>query len=629
MGERKNRFKIKVLIPILAIFILTVLFIAIINYRIVRSVVIKKTNAGIELFTDNIFTQLEHLNIILNTARQALNEKHIAIAKTIVYILDNSGGSIKPQDLQKIADLLDIIELNVADKDGITINSNRNEFIGDDYKNSQTTMSYMALADGSKSELSEEPRPSISPELVLGDIMHFTGVARKEGGFVQLGFNADVISSLQNEININETINQSRIGDNGYGFIITDGIITAHPDNKYLGENVENEKWYNDIKTESGFTWIKFNGEIYYAGYKNLGSSTVVGLVPFNEYYFELRKVLVETVRLLIFSIIVISFVVFFVLGRLLMPIKHLVKGLNKIANSSLDARIEGSYNDEFDEIKDAVNAMACDIKAHVNLISGIEYASIIQRNLLPVASLFNEAFEDYHCVWKPKDIVSGDIYWMKNFKDGAVLCACDCTGHGTHGALLTVLVVSAFDAVVTAENCKDTSLIVWELEKQLTHELNVDSSADIKGLNINDGCDTAVFFIAKDGSVSISAGNTYVFICDGKKVNRLKGQNISIGDGTLTSKEGINVINIPFNPENKFYTFSDGLYEQIGGEKNLPFGFEIIEKIILENHAEMQSVISEKIIIEFNNYLGDNVQRDDLQLISFKPKNSKREAIQ
>jgi len=629
MGNRKNSFKIKVLVPILAIFILTVLFIAFINYRIVRSVVIKKTKENIELFTDNILAQISHLDIILNTTRQILNEKHIAIAKTIVYILDNSNGRMKPQELQKLADLLDIIELNVADREGITINSNRDEFIGDDYKNSETTMNYMALADGSKSELSEEPRETISPELVLGEIMHFTGVTRPGGGFVQLGFNADVISALQSEININETIDKTRIGDNGFGFIITNGIIAAHPYSGFLGKNVTGEQWYGKVNAGSGFTWINYNSEKYYAGYKNFNNSTVVALVPFDEYYFELRKVLVETIRLLIFSIIMIALVVFLVLGKLLMPIKHLVKGLDRIAKSNLDTRIEGSYNDEFDEIKDAVNAMACDIKAHMNLISGIEYASIIQKNLLPVASSFAQAFEDYHCVWKPKDIVSGDIYWMKNFNDGAVLCACDCTGHGTHGALLTMLVVSAFDAVVTSENHSDTSLIIWELEKQLINELNVGIRTAEKSLNINDGCDLAVFFIAKDGSVSISSGNTYVFVCDGKKVTRLKGQNISIGEGKLKNKEEVNVINIPFNPENKFYTFSDGLYEQIGGEYNLPFGFEQIDKIILENHKERQSAISEKIIIEFNNYTGNNIQRDDLQFISFKPKVTKSEALQ
>jgi len=628
MFKRLN-FKIKVLIPIIAIFIISVLFIAYIDYRMLSSAIKRKTNANLEMFADNVTAHMNHLDIILGSTKHTLNEKNIAIAKTIVYILDNTRSNISANELKELAELLDIIEINIADKGGYIILSNFPEFVGDDYKTTDTTAVYMLLAEGIAKELSEEPRASILPDFSYGEITHFTGVARSAGGFVQLGFNADVIRRLQEQINIDKTIKETRIGDNGFGLVLTSGIIAAHPNDDLIGKDVTKEQWYNSVKSGSGFEWIEIDSEKYYAGYKNINHNTIVGLVARDDYYRELNRILIETIRLLVFSIIIITIVVFLVLGKLLVPIKHLVKGLGKIAASNLDARIEGSYNDEFDEIKDAVNSMAEDLKVHMNLISGIEYASKIQRNLLPSESSLKESFEDYSCIWKPKDIVGGDIYWMKSFPQGTVFCACDCTGHGTPGALLTVLVVSAFEAVVTMNNYCDTAQIIWELEKKLVSELNVDTNSAERGLTINDGCDLAVLFFANDGSVSISSGNTNVFICNGEKVTRLRGQKIRVGDGTIKKKEEIEIVKIPADPKNKYFITTDGLYEQIGITKNevtgkenkLPFGFNRLKEIILENHGKNLNVISDKVWQAFEEYRGDAARRDDIQFISIKPR--------
>ena len=184
------------------------------------------------------------------------------------------------------------------------------------------------------------------------------------------------------------------------------------------------------------------------------------------------------------------------------------------------------------------------------------------------------------------------------------------------------MLVVSIFEAAVTSKNYKDTAQIIWELEKRLVAELNVTAGGS-RGLKINDGCDLAVLFIAKDGSVTVSAANTVVFVCDGEKVTKIKGQKIHIGDGALKGADSINVINIDANTSNKFYIASDGLYEQIGGSdsgQKLPFGYDTIEKIILENHKMSQDAISKKIFAAFEEYRGENAQRDDFQLITFKP---------
>ena len=252
-------------------------------------------------------------------------------------------------------------------------------------------------------------------------------------------------------------------------------------------------------------------------------------------------------------------------------------------------------------------------------IMESINYASSIQKNLLPDDTVFEEAFSDYSIIWEPRDVVGGDIYWAKNFDDGTVLCVCDCTGHGTPGALLTMLVVSAFESIITEQNHRETAEILYMIDKRISVSLNVKND-NVENMEINDGCDLAILFVSKDGSVTISSGNIDMFVCDGEKTTRYKGQPIYIGEGRLKSKEEVKTAIIPENSSNKFYVASDGLYDQIGGADRQPFGFRTLQNIILENHHKTQTEISVKIWDAFVKHQGEQMRRDDFEFITFKP---------
>jgi len=324
-------------------------------------------------------------------------------------------------------------------------------------------------------------------------------------------------------------------------------------------------------------------------------------------------------------------------------PIDDVAVTLSEIAGGNFAARMESEYKGDFERIKKSVNSTAVDLDKYLIekeqaesdaykaelaksraeaisevMLSSARYANKIQQNLLPSSEVFNAAFSDHSIIWQPRDIVGGDIYWAKNFSKGSVLCVCDCTGHGTPGALLTMLVASILDTIISEDNCSDTAQILYMLDKKLATVLNAKAD-DISSMEINDGCDLVVMFIAKDGNVSMSAGNISVLVCDGNEVTRYKGQSLLVGEGRLTGKEEINVVHIPPNPNNKFYVSSDGMYDQIGGENNKQFGYKPVEHIILKNHSEKQEVISGKIWDAFEKHRGEEPRRDDFELITFK----------
>ena len=329
------------------------------------------------------------------------------------------------------------------------------------------------------------------------------------------------------------------------------------------------------------------------------------------------RETVVLFVIVVVVGLILLASGAYVIARSIINPLREVTGVALDISNGNLNAAgITFRSENELGILADSFRHMIHGLKARELMISGITYASQIQRSLLPHYSVFIEAFTDYSVIWEPKDIVGGDIYWIKNFAGGTVLCVCDCTGHGTPGALLTMLVVSTFETSVNEANYTDTAAIIWELEKRLASTLKAETGSDVK-----DGCDLAVLFIAADGTVNISSGNTNVFICDGKTVARHRGQRIRVGDGDIKSREKIKTTTVSANSANKFYVASDGLYDQVGGEEKIPFGYAVIEKIILENHAEKQSVISGKIWDAFEAYRGGNARRDDLELITFVPK--------
>ena len=274
-------------------------------------------------------------------------------------------------------------------------------------------------------------------------------------------------------------------------------------------------------------------------------------------------------------------------------------------------------YDGAYEEVARNHNEMVEELAARLHIINeNIEYANKIQKSLLPEVDKFEKAFSDYSVKWEPRDVVSGDIYWIKNFDKGTVLCVCDCTGHGTPGALLTMLVVSAFEDTVNEANCNDTAQIIYNLEQRLIGIFGAMS----EDTEHKDGCDLAVMFIAKDKNITLSSCNTPVFVCDGKEVLYIKGQHIFVGEGKLKSKDEINVITIPHNSEQKFYVASDGLYEQPGGERERRYGYSEFKQIILENHDQSQAAISEKVWNAYEKYRGEFQQVDDFELITFKP---------
>lgn len=255
-------------------------------------------------------------------------------------------------------------------------------------------------------------------------------------------------------------------------------------------------------------------------------------------------------------------------------------------------------------------------------IVDSLNYAHRIQKHLLASDHILEKAFTDYSVIWKPRDVVGGDIYWSRSYKEGSLLCVCDCTGHGIPGALLTMLASAAIDSATESISCNDTARIMMEVDRRFAMAFGLDEKENesVSKRRIRDGCDIAVIFTAKDGTVTLSSGHIHVFVCNGDEVKRIRGQNISIGEGKIQSLDEIKTTVIPADKRNKFFVASDGLFDQIGGEKRRPIGFRPYSDVFLNTYNESLSVTTKRLWECFEDYRGDELRRDDVEIVAFQP---------
>jgi serine phosphatase RsbU (regulator of sigma subunit) len=448
-----------------------------------------------------------------------------------------------------------------------------------------------------------------------------------------------VAGVLIHEINHRYVIPVELLGGHGYAMIVNSaGTIIGHKSDDFLGKKIPG--YLQERIMALGMGHFAFQETI--DGVPSMlfverdGSSDWFPIVIASISDFSAPSEFVSRAIIILAAgvIILLTAITFLVVNGVTKALSATIRYAKTVSQGYLQAKLTVRREDEVGVLAQSLNDMVASLKHMISvaeektceaekatetIIQGINYASKIQRDLLPRNHAFDKAFQDYCIIWKPRDIVGGDIFWLKNFERGTILCVCDCTGHGTSGAMLTMLVVSALESCILPNNCHDTVGIIWQIEHKLVTNFSV--NAGVQNLNeIQDGCDLAVLFIARDGSVSISSGHIPVFVCDGKEVHQIKGQRIAVGEGKLKSKDEINVVRIEANPNNTFYIASDGLFDQPGGAVSIPFGYKAFKRILLENHNEKLSATSEKVWNTFEEYRGDEIRVDDIQLISFKP---------
>lgn len=198
------------------------------------------------------------------------------------------------------------------------------------------------------------------------------------------------------------------------------------------------------------------------------------------------------------------------------------------------------------------------------SITDSINYAYKIQSALLPSEWRFSKAFPESFIFNRPRDIVSGDFYWLHESGSHITLAVADCTGHGVPGALMSIVGIDCLNIVITDPRATDPAKILSLLDEKVISALNMETA----NATAMDGMDIVILRLDKrTGEISMASANRPVFVQTGNELITLKPDKFPIG-GYFGNEKKFNTRKLSAGKGEMIYLFSDGFSDQFGGER-------------------------------------------------------------
>jgi serine phosphatase RsbU (regulator of sigma subunit) len=250
------------------------------------------------------------------------------------------------------------------------------------------------------------------------------------------------------------------------------------------------------------------------------------------------------------------------------------------------------------------------------NITDSLIYAQRIQEALLPSETYFRKHFEDSFILYKPKDIVSGDFYWIGEKDENVFVVAADCTGHGVPGALMSMIGMEIIERTINDDNMQLPSKILAVLNKGLEKIFSREKNI---GTIIRDGMDIGLCIIDKKRRKLLYGGAFFpLYLIRNNSLIEIKGNKIIIG----MNHEGISYTDqeLDLVEDDIIYIFSDGYADQFGGLENKKFMYRRFRHMLLIINSfpinDQKSILDENI----KSWMSTNEQVDDIMVIGFRP---------
>lgn len=251
------------------------------------------------------------------------------------------------------------------------------------------------------------------------------------------------------------------------------------------------------------------------------------------------------------------------------------------------------------------------------DITDSINYAQRIQRAIFPSGSGFKRSFPQSFIFYKPKDIVSGDFYWMERFGDEVFVAVVDCTGHGVPGAFMSIVGNNLLNQAVNELGISKPSLILNSMNKGLARLVKHEGELDI-----NDGMDMALCAVnMKSGRLSFAGANNPVWIIrhNSDSVEEIRGDKKPIGSYEQSEASLFTNHEITLEKGDVFYLFSDGYADQFGGEQGKKMKKSALKQLLLSIKDHSMDEQGKAIEEHFFNWQGSYEQVDDVLIIGIR----------
>jgi len=245
-----------------------------------------------------------------------------------------------------------------------------------------------------------------------------------------------------------------------------------------------------------------------------------------------------------------------------------------------------------------------------------ITYAERIQSAIMPPNDLVKKALPESFILYLPRDVVSGDFYFVEQVENEVVFAAVDCTGHGIPGALISVIGFNYLHRAVVENGISIPSEILEFLDVGVNERLRQTDNAS----GVNDGMELSLCNLnLKTKLLQYSGAYNPLYIVSNDEIKVVKGDKLEIGVNSDGIADNYTNHTIQLKEGDCVYLFSDGYADQFGGPKGKKFMYKQLRETLVK--INNRSMSEQKKILEsvFQNWRGEEDQVDDVLVMGVR----------
>lgn len=274
------------------------------------------------------------------------------------------------------------------------------------------------------------------------------------------------------------------------------------------------------------------------------------------------------------------------------------------------DNNLLASQKNEIEEQKEELQHKNKEITDSIN------YAQRIQGSVLPSEKLAKTLFPESFIYFKPKDIVSGDFYWIAQNNNFIYYAVADCTGHGVPGAMMSMLGNSLLNQIVLNSKIDSPNIILKELHFHVVKTLN----ENMQQRASKDGMDIALMRIdLKNKKVVYAGAGRPLYVIKNNRLETYKADKYSIGGVYDTQEVNYILHEIKIDAPTQFYMFTDGVPDQFGGPKGKKFMSKQLQEFIHQTASLPVNEQEQRFKYLFESWKSNVEQTDDVTFISIR----------
>lgn len=283
--------------------------------------------------------------------------------------------------------------------------------------------------------------------------------------------------------------------------------------------------------------------------------------------------------------------------------------------NAALKDKVTRELEDKVQERTFEIQAQKEQIeKQNKEIKYSFDYAKKIQNTVLPGNEVFENLFAEHFIFFKPRDIVSGDFYWISQSDHRIVLTAADCTGHGVPGSLMSMLGITMLHEIVNEKNIIHSEEILNQLRLSIARTLKQEGKIGEQ----KDGIDMAlVIFDTRTRELEFSGANNPIYIIRNGEMLEYKGNNMPVA--YYEKMSDFTRFTMDMKQGDRVYMFTDGFPDQFGGPQGKKFKYRPFKDLLLEIHERPMEEQHRILNLIFDEWKGDLSQIDDVLVIGLR----------